>query len=56
MHPSEELYAILGLFEGEIGIYERETEKGVGKFLKIKKMSNYKYLDNELPLTRERAR
>jgi tetratricopeptide (TPR) repeat protein len=56
MHPSEELYAILGLFEGEIGIYERETEKGVGKFLKIKKMSNYKYLDNELLLTRERAR
>jgi tetratricopeptide (TPR) repeat protein len=56
MHPPEELYAILGLFEGEIGIYEKETEKGVGKFLKIKKMSNQEYLENELLLTREHAR
>jgi hypothetical protein len=53
MHPSEELYAILGLFEGEISIYEKETEKGLQKFLKIKKMSNQKYLDNELLLRRE---
>jgi len=56
MHPSEELYAILGLFEGEIDIYEKETEKGVGKFLKIKKMSNQEYLEDELLLTRERVR
>jgi tetratricopeptide (TPR) repeat protein len=53
MHPSEELYAILGLFEGEINIYEKETEKGSQKFLKINKMSNQKYSDNELLLTRE---
>jgi tetratricopeptide (TPR) repeat protein/KaiC/GvpD/RAD55 family RecA-like ATPase len=53
MHPSEELYAILGLFEGEISIYEKETEKGLQKFLKIKKMSNQKYSDNELLLRRE---
>jgi KaiC/GvpD/RAD55 family RecA-like ATPase len=53
MHPSEELYAILGLFEGEISIYEKETEKGPGKYLKIQKMSNYKYLENELPLKQE---
>jgi tetratricopeptide (TPR) repeat protein/KaiC/GvpD/RAD55 family RecA-like ATPase len=53
MHPSEELYAILGLFEGEINIYEKETEKGLQKFLKIKKMSNQKYLDSELLLRRE---
>ncbi len=53
MHPSEELHAILGLFEGEINIYEKETEKGLGKFLKIKKMSNQKYSDNELLLRRE---
>jgi predicted ATPase/KaiC/GvpD/RAD55 family RecA-like ATPase len=50
MHPSEELYAILGLFEGEINIYEKETEKGSERFLKIKKMSNQKYVDNELLL------
>jgi tetratricopeptide (TPR) repeat protein len=56
MHPSEELYAILGLFEGEINIYEKETEKGVGKFLKIRRMSDQKYLEDELLLTRERSR
>jgi tetratricopeptide (TPR) repeat protein len=53
MHPSEELYAILGLFDGEISIYEKETEKGLGKYLKIKKMSNQRYLENELLLKKE---
>ena len=52
IHPPEELHAILGLFEGEINIYEKETEKGLGKFLKIKKMSNQEYLDSELLLRR----
>jgi tetratricopeptide (TPR) repeat protein len=50
MHPPEDLHAILGLFEGEISIYDKETEKGTGKYLKIKKMSNHKHLDNELQL------
>jgi KaiC/GvpD/RAD55 family RecA-like ATPase len=52
MHPPEELYAILGLFDGEINIYEKETEKGLGKYLKIKKMTNQKYLEDELLLTK----
>ena len=56
MHPPEELHAILGLFDGEINIYEKETEKGVGKFLKIRRMSDQKYLEDELLLTRERSR
>ncbi|MGA9387217.1 MAG: tetratricopeptide repeat protein [Candidatus Bathyarchaeia archaeon] len=51
MHPPQEFQAILDLFEGEINMYEKETEKGSQVFLKIKRMSNYKYLDNELPLT-----
>jgi hypothetical protein len=50
MHSSEELYAILGLFEGEINLYEKETEKGSQKYLKIKKMRNQKYAENELLL------
>jgi tetratricopeptide (TPR) repeat protein/KaiC/GvpD/RAD55 family RecA-like ATPase len=50
MHPPEELYAILGLFEGEINVTEKETEKGPGKFLKIKKMSNQEYLEDEILL------
>ena len=53
MHPSEELYAILGLFEGEISIYEKETEEGSERFLKIKKMANQRYLKDELLLKEE---
>jgi tetratricopeptide (TPR) repeat protein len=53
MHPPQEVRAVLDLFEGEINIYEKETEKGSEKFLKIKKMSNQKYLDSELLLRRE---
>ena len=54
MHPSEEVQAILDLFEGEISLYERETKKGSEKFLKIKKMYNQKYSKNELRLQEER--
>jgi tetratricopeptide (TPR) repeat protein len=53
IHPPEELYAILGLFDGEINIRERETEKGTGRFLKIQKMSGQKYLEDELLLKKE---
>ena len=53
MHPSQELQAILDLFEGEISISEKETEKGLEKFLRIKKMSNQKYLEDEIPLKKE---
>jgi KaiC/GvpD/RAD55 family RecA-like ATPase len=53
IHPSEELYAILGLFDGEMNVYEKETEEGSGKYLKIKKMSNQEYLEKELLLKKE---
>jgi tetratricopeptide (TPR) repeat protein/KaiC/GvpD/RAD55 family RecA-like ATPase len=49
MHPPEELHAILGLFDGEIKIYE----KGAEQFLRVKRMSNQKYLDDELLLKKE---
>lgn len=54
MHSQEEVQAILGLFEGEIKIYEKETEKGTEKILRIRKMYNQRYLENELVLTREK--
>jgi len=54
MHSPQEVHAIIGLFEGEISIYEKESERGLEKFLKIRKMYNQKYLDSELPLRRER--
>jgi KaiC/GvpD/RAD55 family RecA-like ATPase len=53
MHPPEELHAILGLFDGEINICEKETEKGFGGFLKIKRMSDQKYLETELLLKKD---
>jgi hypothetical protein len=55
MHPSQEFQAILDLFDGEINIFEKETEKGPQVLLKIKRMSNYKYLDNELLLKKEQS-
>jgi len=55
MHPPPEARAILDLFDGEISIYEKETEKGPAKFLKIKKLSNQKYLEDELPLKKEQS-
>ncbi len=54
MHPSEEVRAILDLFEGEINIYEKETNEGLEKFLKIKKMFNQRYLESELRLRKEK--
>jgi KaiC/GvpD/RAD55 family RecA-like ATPase len=54
MHPPEEVQAILGLFEGEIRISEKETAKGVEQVLRIRKLYNQRYLENELILTKER--
>ena len=54
MHSSQEVRATLDLFEGEINIYEKETEKGLEKFLKIKKMTNQKYSKRELLLQEEK--
>ncbi len=53
MHSPQEVHSILGLFEGEINIYEKESEKGLGKFLKIRKMYNQRYLESKLPLRKE---
>jgi hypothetical protein len=53
MHPPEQLHAVLGLFDGEINIREAETEKGIARFLKVKRMSNQKCLKDEMLLTEE---
>jgi KaiC/GvpD/RAD55 family RecA-like ATPase len=54
MHLQEEVQAILGLFEGEIRISEKETDKGLEKLLRIRKLYNQRYLENEITLTREK--
>ena len=53
MHPAEELQAVLGLFDGEISIREKETPKGTASYLKVKKMTGQKYLKDETLLTEE---
>ena len=53
MHPAEELQAVLGLFEGEIRVTEKETPQGTKQTLKIRKLYNQKYQENEIALTRE---
>jgi tetratricopeptide (TPR) repeat protein len=50
IHTQQEVRTIVGIFEGEINIYEKETEKGLQKFLKVKKMTNHKYLKKEILL------
>ena len=42
--------------KGEISIYEKETDKDSLKFLKIKRMSEQEYLEDELLLTNESLR
>ncbi len=54
MHPQEEVQAILGLFDGEIRVTEKETANGTEQVLKIKKLCNERYLDGELILTKEK--
>ena len=54
MHPPEEVQAILGLFEGEIRISERETPTGLRKVLRVRKLYNQRYMENELALDREK--
>jgi len=56
MHSPQEVHAILGLFEGEINIYEKESEKGLEKFLKIRKMYNQRYLESKMPLRKEKLK
>ena len=53
MHPAEEVQAVLGLFDGEINIYEKETPEGTAQFLRIKKMAGQKYLKDEIRLKEE---
>ena len=56
MHPAEETQAVVSLFEGEISIHDKETPKGMARFLKIKKMTGQKYLKDETPLTEEQSK
>jgi hypothetical protein len=53
MHTQEEVQAVTGIFDGEIKVYERESAKGREKVLRVRKLYNQKYLEEELVLSRE---
>jgi predicted transcriptional regulator/KaiC/GvpD/RAD55 family RecA-like ATPase len=53
MHTSEESQAIVDLFEGEISIFEKESVEGMEKLVKVKKLYNQRYLEFEMPLSKE---
>ena len=50
MHPPEESEAILGLFDAEIRIAEKETPSGTAKTLKILKLQGQNYSRDEVTL------
>lgn len=52
MHSSQEVRAVLDLFDGEIKVYEKEN---IGKFLKIERMAEQDYLKSELPLRKGKS-
>ena len=54
MHPHEELQSIVGVFDGEIRVTEKETPEGIRQTLKVRKLLNQKYLEKEIVLTKER--
>jgi KaiC/GvpD/RAD55 family RecA-like ATPase len=54
MHQPEEARAITSLFDGEIEITQKETAQGHAKILKVRKLYNQRYLEDELALTKEK--
>ncbi|MCJ7614129.1 hypothetical protein MUO71_05135 [Candidatus Bathyarchaeota archaeon] len=48
MHPPDQLHAILGLFDGEINIYETDDPLECKKSLRVKKLWNQDYIRNPL--------
>ncbi len=56
MHTAEDVQAVLDPFEGEIDVYTKQTKDGVQKFLRIRRMFNQRYLENEMPLIKEKLR
>jgi KaiC/GvpD/RAD55 family RecA-like ATPase/tetratricopeptide (TPR) repeat protein len=54
MHPPEELQSVLGVFDGEIRVTEKEIPEGIKQMLRVRKLLNQKYLEKEIVLDKER--
>lgn len=53
MHSQQEVRAVQDLFEGEINLWEKASEDGFKRYLRIRKMRNQKYSEKELLLRKE---
>jgi hypothetical protein len=56
MHSLQEVRAVLDLFDGEISIYVKKDNSHIRRFLRIRRMTDQEYLDNELPLSKRNHR
>lgn len=52
MHPREDLESLLGLFDGQLDLWEEKTEGVTKKFIKIKRMYREPYIDETLPIAK----
>jgi len=50
MHLSKDVHAVLDIFDGEISIYEKETGRRSARFLRILRMLDQEYSEEELAL------
>jgi hypothetical protein len=53
MHLQEEVEAVIGQFEGEIQLFEKETAEGIVQILRVRKLYGQRYLENEVVLPKE---
>ena len=54
MHAQEDLRSVTSLLDGEVDIAEKDVAKGSEKILKVRKLINQRYLEDEQLLTAER--
>lgn len=52
MHLSKDVHAVLDVFDGEISIYEKETAAGSKRYMRILRMQDQEYSDEEQALLR----
>ena len=53
MHAKEETQALLDLFDGQIEVYEKESNGSSKMFLRIKRMNNNRFSTKESELIKE---
>jgi len=50
MHTKEDIRIITDFIDGELEIYEKETANGFEKILKVRRLVNERYIDDEQSL------